>query len=490
VAVNWTLSSTLSRFSDQRILVVGDVLLDEYVTGDCSRLSPEAPVPILGVESSRTVLGGAANTAHNVVALGGHTTLVSAIGADATGEELAAKALQAGIDFVPIRDDRPTPRKVRVMGRQQQLLRLDYGLGAAVSIAVEDRISEQIRAHMPACSVVIISDYAKGLVTERLFRAVLEVAHAFKKPVILDPRPQHAAFYQGCDYITPNWKEAGGLLGRPDVAATPEAIDEVGRDLAAKFRSHVLLTLGAKGMSLFDRDGRVVIAQPAAAREVFDVSGAGDTVVATFGLALAAGCDHRMAVELANQAAGVVVGKLGTATVTRRELLADVALPEHRLLQREDLAPLAEYLRSVGKRVVTTNGSFDLLHAGHLHFLREARRQGDVLMVGINSDRAVRANKGADRPIVGEEARAEMLLSLRDVDYVHIFDEAVPMPFLEEVRPEVHVNGSEYGEDCIEAPTVRANGGRIHIVERLPNLSTSGLVEALGRKGQRGSGSG
>jgi D-beta-D-heptose 7-phosphate kinase/D-beta-D-heptose 1-phosphate adenosyltransferase len=324
----------------------------------------------------------------------------------------------------------------------------------------------------------VISDYAKGVLTEHLCQQVLEAARAAGKAVIVDPRPQHAAFYVGCDYMTPNWKEALGLVGRPDIPATDQAIDDVGQALARRFGSHVLLTLGAKGMKFFDRDGQALFEEASLAKEVFDVSGAGDTVVATFALALAAGSNHRDAVALANRAAGIVVGKLGTATVSPRELLREDE-SERAPLTRQELSRVADGLRAKGKRIVTINGSFDVLHAGHLYILQEARRQGDVLIVGVNSDKSVREHKGPSRPFIGEQDRCRMLLGLRDVDYVHIFDEPVPMMFLKEVRPHVHVNGSEYGADCIEAPTVRALGGRIHIVDRLPSLSTSELVTKI-----------
>jgi len=268
------------------------------------------------------------------------------------------------------------------------------------------------------------------------------------------------------------------LLGRPDAPMTPEAVAETGRLIAEQYQTHALLTLGPKGMKLFGRDGSLLVEERAVAREVFDVSGAGDTVVAMFALALAAGCRAAEAVELANRAAGIVVAKLGTATVTPAELLRDAA-PERALVRRNELDGLANRLRSQGQRIVTVNGAFDIMHAGHLHFLREARTQGDVLIVGLNSDASIRGNKGPERPFVGEEDRARMLLALRGVDYVYIFDEPTPIAFLDAVRPAVHVNGAEYGADCVEAPTVRGNGGRLHLVERLPALSTTDLVRRI-----------
>lgn len=474
------LAALLSRFPSCRVLVIGDVILDEYVSGDCSRLSPEAPVPVVTVSSSREVLGGAANTAANVAALGGRAVLIGGIGRDDAGARLVALAERLGIETVPVVDPRPTVRKVRVLGQQRQLLRLDYESAVSRTTPDDHEVLALVRERLADCDIVVVSDYAKGFLTRDLVQHVIAAAHETGRAVVVDPRPQHAAFYAGCDVLTPNWKESLGLLGIPDAGAAPDnhSVD-IGRLLAARFGCQVLLTLGARGMQFFGRDGALVYDEPAQAREVFDVSGAGDTVVAALALALAAGSDAADAVALANRAAGIVVGKLGTATVSPGELLPEAAAA--RLVARTDLAALAARLRAEGKRVVTVNGSFDLLHAGHLHILREARGQGDVLIVGVNSDRSVREYKGATRPIVGEAERAAMLLALKDVDYVHIFDEIVPMPFLDEVRPDVHVNGSEYGADCIEAPTVRAHGGRVHIVEKVPGLSTSALLDRVRR---------
>ena len=468
----------IEQFRDQRILVLGDVMLDEYLTGDCSRISPEAPVPVLAVTSTRMVLGGAANTSHNITALGGHSVLIGAIGRDEAGRELGARAKSAGIEFVPVYVDQPTVRKVRVVGQQQQLLRLDYESSSGTSGHSDQAVLDLVNEQLPACSMVVISDYAKGLLTERLTQGVIAAAHKSGKRVVVDPRPQHGGFYADCDYMTPNWKEALALAGEPEHAATPELIASVGRRLVDRFRSAVLLTLGAKGITFFDKNGTAQFSEPAVAREVFDVSGAGDTVVATFALGLAAGASERNAIALANRAAGISVGKLGTATVSPAELLNNGVEPG-RLVDRRQLKELSDWLRSQGKRIVTINGSFDVMHAGHLHILREARRQGDVLIVGLNSDRSVGKYKGPGRPYVGEDDRAQMLLALRDVDYVHIFDEEVPMPFIEQARPHVHVNGAEYGEDCIEAPLVKSLGARLHLIDRIAGLSTSSLIDRI-----------
>ena len=259
------------------------------------------------------------------------------------------------------------------------------------------------------------------------------------------------------------------------------SVIESARDLSRALRSNVLLTLGAHGMCFFGRDEREQFSVPTQAKEVFDVSGAGDTVVAAFALALASDLSHSDAVMLANRAAGRVVAKLGTATVTFDELMID-DVQYARLVARDGLAGLASALRTRGKRIVTINGSFDVLHAGHLRILTEAREQADVLVVGLNSDESVRALKGPTRPIVPQQQRADLLLGLRCVDYVHVFDEATPIAFIEQIAPDVHVNGLEYGQNCVEASTVRRLGGRLHLVPRSLGLSTTSIVQAIDRR--------
>jgi len=468
----------VARFGTTRVLVLGDAIVDEYLSGDCSRLSPEAPVPILRVKSLRQTLGGAANTAANITSLGGHAQLIALTGRDAAGDRLAALCQDASVDLTAVRDGRPTLRKARVVGQHQQLVRLDFEENHQIDEATEAQVIDLVRQRLSVCDIVVLSDYAKGFLTQRICESVIRDAHAVGKLVIADPRPEHRSYYTHCDYLTPNWKESRGLLGEPEEAATAERIDATGRALVRDLDTNLLLTLGAGGMAFFGRDESEQFSVPTEAREVFDVSGAGDTVVAAFALACGAGASHSQAVALANRAAGVVVGKLGTATVTPQELLGTHA-EAGRLVPRRELALLAEALRAKGKRIVTINGSFDLLHAGHLYILREASRQGDTLIVGLNSDESIRGYKGPDRPLIPQAQRAEMLLALRVVDYVHIFDELEPMPFLDQIRPDVHVNGAEYGEECIEAALVKRHGGRIHLVDRIAGLSTSRLADQL-----------
>jgi D-beta-D-heptose 7-phosphate kinase/D-beta-D-heptose 1-phosphate adenosyltransferase len=374
-----------------------------------------------------------------------------------------------------------TLRKTRVVSRQQQIVRLDHEEIAAPAASIESEILGLFNACVDNCDIVVISDYAKGFLTPSLAQAVIQRAHAAGRQVIVDPRPQNRDCYAGCDYLTPNWKEARALLRLPEAEPLPGTTESVARSLASELGANVVLTLGADGMLFCSRSGAEHFDVPTLAREVFDVSGAGDTVVAAFALARASGADHATAVATANRAAGVVVGKFGTATVTPEELLQDTDAV--RLVPRSALAQLAATLRAKGKRIVTINGSFDILHNGHLHILNEARKRGDVLIVGLNSDASIRSYKGPNRPMVTERRRAEMLLALRMVDYVHVFDEADPIAFLKQINPDVHVNGSEYGEDCIESGAVRQGGGTIHIVSRIPGLSTSGLIDTLHASG-------
>jgi D-beta-D-heptose 7-phosphate kinase/D-beta-D-heptose 1-phosphate adenosyltransferase len=478
------IAAYVGDFSRRRVLVIGDAILDEYLLGECSRISPEAPVPVLKVNSSRRVLGGAANTAANIVSLGGKATLIALVGTDEGGRMLRRCAVDAGVDLLAVDHGVVTLRKMRVVGQQQQIVRLDYEEAPTEVQSAESEILELFSASIDDCDIVVISDYAKGLLSTSLAQAIIAKAHEAGRAVIVDPRPQNRECYKGCDYLTPNWKESLALLGLSEADHSAEGAADVARSLAASLAANVVLTLGPHGMVFCGRNGTEQFAVPTLAREVFDVSGAGDTVVAAFALARASGADHSTAVAIANKAASVVVGKFGTATVTPEEILQDTdAL---RLVPRHALAALASTLRAKGRRIVTINGSFDILHNGHLHILNEAHQLGDVLIVGLNSDASVRSYKGQGRPIVAERQRAEMLLALRMVDYVHVFDETDPIAFLEQVKPDVHVNGSEYGEDCIESDTVKNGGGQVHIVGRIPGLSTSRLVETLQLNGPAG----
>src|SRR5262245_37452866 len=302
-ALSDDLSGFVSAFPRKRILVLGDAILDEYLLGDCSRISPEAPVPVLKVTSSRQVLGGAGNTAANIVSLGGQASLIALVGSDAGGDTLRRCATDAGIDFHPIEHGATTLRKTRVVAHQQQIVRLDYADVPPQDQAAQDEILRVFDDCIAAADVVVISDYAKGLVSYALMQSIIQRAHQHGCPVIVDPRPQHKACYRGCDYLTPNWNECRALLGLSEAEATSENVGEVARLLSTELHTNVVLSLGPHGIAFCSASGDEEFSVPTLAREVFDVSGAGDTVVAAFALARAAAADHRSAVALANQAA-------------------------------------------------------------------------------------------------------------------------------------------------------------------------------------------
>jgi D-beta-D-heptose 7-phosphate kinase/D-beta-D-heptose 1-phosphate adenosyltransferase len=470
-----SLARQVSAFSRCRVVVLGDAILDEYLLGDCSRISPEAPVPVLKVHSDRQELGGAANTAANIVSLGGRASLIAFVGADHAGLTLKRRATAAGVDLIAIDHGLATLRKTRVIGQQQQIVRLDYEEVGAPQSRLESEILAHFDAAIRQSDVVVLSDYAKGFLSLALSREIIQRAHGAGRRVIVDPRPQHREFYQGCDYLTPNWKESRALLHLADADPTSDEAAAVAARLASDLHANIVLTLGSQGIRFCSQSGAEQFALPTTAREVFDVSGAGDTVAAAFALSLAAGADHATAVAIANRAASVVVGKFGTATVTAGEILEDADVT--RLVPRDGLPPLAATLRAKGKRIVSVAGTFDILHSGHVYILNEARKAGDVLVVGLRSDASVRAAKGSGRPFVPVEQRAEMLLALRPVDYVHIFDEPEPSAFLKALNPHVHVNGSEYGDESAATAALTRAGGRVYIVDRLPGPSSADLAE-------------
>ncbi len=463
-----------ASFSDRRVLVLGDAILDEYLLGECARISPEAPVPVLRVTRSRHVLGGAANTAANIVALGGQATLVALVGDDEGGRMLRQCARDSGVELLAIDAGVRTIRKTRVIGQQQQVVRLDYEDTRAGSPATDAQILSAVSECLSGSDIVVISDYAKGFLSFSLARDIIAQAHKAGRPVVVDPRPQNRECYRGCDYITPNWREAQDLLGIPVAESTPESVSSTSATLAAALGCHVVLTLGHDGIAFCSRDHSEQFSRPTLAREVFDVSGAGDTVVATFALARASGADHPLAVDLANRAASVVVGKFGTATVSRDEILFDTQM-SRRLVPRSGLSLLADSLRAKGLRIVTVNGDFETLHAGHLHTLSEARRQGDVLIVGLSAGPSKPGRRERMRVDASGRCRAEMLLALRMVDFVHVFDETDAIAFVREIRPDVHVTGFEHRANTAENDAVVRQGGAIYIVNPMPGHSAGSM---------------
>lgn len=468
----------------RRVLVVGDVMLDRYLWGRVSRISPEAPVPVLHLERETDVAGGAANVARNLAGLGVQVALAGVTGDDGGRSALLGLLAADGIDTtdLAIATDRGTVTKTRVVGNHQQMIRIDAERAAPLAPADRERLIAAVTARIPGLDALLLSDYAKGVLGPETCTALIAAARASGVPVLVDPKGKAFTRYQGATLITPNRGELALATGTDPqdrdalLAAGARLRDELGLDLLA-------LTLSEQGMVLFTPDGVREI--PAVAREVFDVSGAGDTVIATFAAGLAAGLDPMDTAHLANLAAGVVVGHVGTAPITRAELLSAIC-NEQALEQGAKVGDLASTLEQVrrwranGELVVFTNGCFDLLHVGHVTYLERARRYGHRLVVGLNTDASVRALKGPERPLIGEDDRARVLAALASVDAVILFGETTPLRLIETLRPDVLAKGADYREaDVVGAAEVKSWGGRVVLVPLVEDRSTSGILKRM-----------
>jgi D-beta-D-heptose 7-phosphate kinase/D-beta-D-heptose 1-phosphate adenosyltransferase len=468
------------KWAAKRMLVVGDVMLDKYIWGDVGRISPEAPVPVVLATHQSHQPGGAANVAMNLSRLGAHTEIIGFTGGD-EDERLLAEGLRAnGIlpEFV-VSQGFPTITKQRILGGRQQMLRLDSERLGARSEDDYARLVKSVLAHLPGCDAVVLSDYAKGVLTPEVCQTIIQAARGLRIPVLVDPKSDDFTRYRGATTICPNLGELAAAVhieGR-ELKSLLDAAEGLVQELGIEF---LIATLGENGIALV-RPGKRFIT-PAMARQVFDVSGAGDTVIAVLALCLASGLRAETAVGVANIAAGVVVGKAGTMPVEKHELLAalapEIALHgEDKVVSREELVQRVALWKANGERVAFTNGCFDLLHIGHITVLEQARRFADRLIVAINSDASVRVLKGAGRPVVGERERARVLAALAAVDAVVVFGEATPLEVIVATRPDVIVKGGDYGVDTVVgASEVLAWGGQVKIVPLVEGYSTTRLI--------------
>jgi len=474
--------------ADARVLAVGDVMLDRFVYGTVERISPEGPIPVFRIDREVAMLGGAGNVLRNLTALGVVCGFVAVVGDDAAGaeiQELAAREAGAGCDLV-VRAERATTIKERYVAAGQQLLRADRERTDPLSAAARDALEAAWRRALtadPAPGAVVISDYGKGALEAAALGRLIAAARERGVPVVVDPKGRDYTVYRGASVVTPNrreLREATGLATGDDaaVAAACQALIERAGVGA------VLATRSERGLSLVAADG-TVRHLPAAAREVFDVSGAGDTVAAVVAAALAAGADLETAAQLSNVAAGVVVGKLGTAVAHPREILralhaSDLLEAEVKLVDLEGAQAQAARWRQSGFRIGFTNGCFDLLHPGHVSLLRQARAACDRLVVGLNSDASVRRLKGPGRPVQGEAARAAVLASMASVDLLVVFAEDTPLKLIEALRPDVLVKGADYSRDqVVGAEIVEGYGGEVLLAELAPGHSTTATIRRL-----------
>jgi D-beta-D-heptose 7-phosphate kinase/D-beta-D-heptose 1-phosphate adenosyltransferase len=476
--------SLFTRAQGVRALVIGDLMIDEYLWGKAERISPEAPVQVVDVVREELRLGGAGNVANNLVALGCGVTVCSVIGGDENGTILRHVFTGKGVDVAGIFEDpmRRTSKKSRVVAAHQQIVRIDRESREPLRAEFEEKINAFIAGHAAEYDVILVSDYLKGVLTEGVLATIAGIGRKNGIPVVIDPKGSDYGKYRGATILTPNRREAElasgvNILDEESLSTAAAALLQKG-ELAA-----LLITRSEEGMSLFQAGGHTVHI-PTVAREVYDVTGAGDTVLAVIGLVLACGGGFEQAARLANVAAGIAVGKLGTSTVSPAEIISEVGR-DHRdsdakIKNRDVLAAIIADERKKGKRVVFTNGCFDLLHVGHVKYLQKARAFGDLLILGLNSDASVRRLKGDKRPLIGEEERAHLLAALDCVDYVVLFDEDTPQKLIESIQPLVLVKGGDYSpEGVVGKDVVESYGGRVELVEFVDGKSTTNIIEKI-----------
>lgn len=481
----------VQRLGQPRVLVVGDLMLDRYVWGNAERISQEAPVILLRADKREERLGGASSVATMLRALGARVFLAGVVGNDRDAGRIRDMLTELGIDHEAVVSDpdRPSTVKERYIGRAQQrhpqqMIRVDYESREPLSSAIEAQLSKLVTHQLRKADVVLISDYDKGVCTPGLLASTIAGARARNLRVLADPiRGSDYRKYHGCSSMTPNRLEAGLASGR--VIQTNEQALEAAAQLREQLDMEAaIVTLDKDGMALVHRDGRKMTF-PTRPRQVYDITGAGDMVLSVLGMALAAGADYEAAIRLANVAGGLEVEKIGVAIVTRDEILSDLIrsgpASNRKLLDRQTLGVEIDRRRMLGQRVAFTNGCFDLLHAGHVQYLQDARAQADILVVGINSDESVRALKGPSRPVNSVEARAQVLAGLQSVDYLSVFHEQTPLDLIQAVRPDVLVKGADYSKDqVVGADFVESYGGQVYLAPLREGYSTTRILQTLG----------
>jgi D-beta-D-heptose 7-phosphate kinase/D-beta-D-heptose 1-phosphate adenosyltransferase len=485
------LSDLVRHLGRPRVLVVGDIILDRYIFGCAERISQEAPVPVLRADRHEDRLGGAASVASMLACLGAEVVLAGVVGGDAQSPCVEGLLRHFGVraDLVLPDPGRPTTFKQRYIGRAQdrhpqQILRVDFEVRTPLSASLETGLINGIDAHLSGCDIVLVSDYDKGVCTPRLLRHLIDRARAFQVKVLVDPiRGSDYSRYHGATCLTPNRTEAQFASGLP-IGDSGDAL-QAGERLREQLDAEALVvTLDRDGMALAHRDGRRLVF-PTRSRQVYDITGAGDMVLSVLGLCLAAGADYESAIALGNVAGGLEVERLGVATLTRDDLLHDLAVsaPQPgKVLSPAALAAELDLRRREGERIVFTNGCFDVLHQGHVRYLQQARALGQVLVVGLNSDGSVRRLKGPTRPLNPVPARAEVLAALACVDYVTVFEEDSPERLIENVRPHVLVKGGDYRPEKVAGREfVEGQGGQVVLLPLVPGQSTTRLVPHVQR---------
>ena len=464
----------LKMLNKGHVLVFGDIILDRYISGSVDRVSPEAPVPVLKPSNEEIRLGGAANVALNLSSLGSNTTLIGVTGKDESSTQIIDLLKKNNIKKALSKSKHPTISKLRILASQQQLIRIDNEEEFSETDWQSSLSNYRKYINLKKNKVLIISDYEKG--TLRNIPLIIREAKKLKKIILVDPKGDDFSKYKSADIITPNFQEFERVVGK--VNSEPE-ITKKGKDLIKSLNlNSLLITRGSEGMTLLDkRNGKVVREDfPTEARDVFDVSGAGDTVIASIAAGLAGGFSLSESIRLANLAAGIVVGKSGTATVNQAELVPYLGLAES-YVSFNEVKVYSKDLHERGKKIVFTNGCFDILHAGHVEYLEAAKELGDKLIVAINTDRSVRKLKGSSRPVNTLAHRAKVLASLQCIDKVVFFDEDTPIKLIKAIRPDVLVKGGDYKlKDIVGHKEVSQSGGSVVTIPLVKGLSTSKII--------------
>ena len=465
------------EFKDKnpRVMVIGDLMIDHYLWGDCERISPEAPVQVVAVENETMVLGGAGNVINNLKTMGARLRVVSVVGDDDNAKSMRA-LLDKYEDRLFVQAGRKTSKKSRVIAQKHQVVRFDNESKDDITKELEDKILDYYAKAIIDVDIVLLSDYGKGVLTQRLTQELIKIANENGKKVLVDPKGEDYSKYKGAYLITPNRKEASVATGIDAKTKLEAAAKKLKEDTQA---TYAIITLSEDGIAIYGDELQII---PTVAKEVYDVTGAGDTVLAAFGFALACEKDIYTAATFANQAAAVAVGKLGSATVSIDEVIEyesslNKSSGDEHIKSMDSIKELAQNLHKREKKIVFTNGCFDILHLGHVKYLEKAKELGDVLIVGLNSDASVKRLKGSDRPINSEYDRAYLLASLEVVDYVVIFDEDTPYELIKRVQPDLLVKGADYKDKEVVGSDIAKETVLVEFVEGKSTTSTISKIK-------------
>lgn len=464
------------------IAVVGDLMIDHYLWGSCNRISPEAPVQVVSVEKESSVLGGAGNVITNLLSLGSDVSIFSVVGDDENGKEMKRLLSEASVKSINIFNEtgRRTTKKSRIISSNQQVIRYDDETTENILLSSQFHLLEELKKELFSYDLIILSDYGKGVLTPNLTKDIISLAKDFNKPILVDPKGVDYSKYRGATLLTPNKQEAS-------IATNISIVDQNSLTIAVKNLKdelqldYSIVTLSEDGIALLDDEMELI---PTVAREVFDVTGAGDTVIASLGVALSSGFSIKEACEFANKAAALVVAKVGSATVTLNEVeeyehSLNQGQSESKIKDFEQIGRIAKRLRAQGRKIIFTNGCFDILHRGHATYLQKAKELGDILILGLNSDESIKRLKGEDRPINNLEDRAFLIGALESIDFVVPFTEDTPYELIKLIEPNILVKGADYEGKKVVGSDI---ADEVQLIEFVAGKSTTNLIEKINKK--------